>query len=94
MTFRSEPDPVLRALRALQILDEVENLNHRPILMAALTALGEALDLPCTGEADGWEADGTVLFWSHNGVTCPTHEWVSEWEDHGYAEAISELADR
>ena len=74
MTARNAP--LGRALRALQRLDERADLGpQRYHLIEAETLLGELLGLDCTGEPDGWNADGSVALYSHNGGTCPIHEW-------------------
>ena len=67
---------VTEALRRLQQLDEVERIEHRHLLIAALTALGAALGLECTGTVDGWNEDGSPAYYSHDGDTCPIHEWL------------------
>lgn len=65
------------ALRALQKLDEAHNLgDHRHFLIEALTALGAELGLECTGVVDGTNPDGSPAYFSHNGDTCPIHEWL------------------
>jgi hypothetical protein len=72
------------ALRRLQVLDEVADLgDHRHLLIAAETELGEILGFECTGEVDGENADGTSAFYSHNGDTCPIHEWLVEEDARG-----------
>jgi hypothetical protein len=75
--------PVAKALRALQIYDELTpaTVGNRHLVMEAETALGEELGLECTGEPDGWNEDGSVAFYSHNGGTCPIHEWLVP-DDH------------
>lgn len=64
------------ALRALQRFDELEKFGNRHLLIQAETELGAVLGLECTGEEDGWNEDGSVAYWSHNGITCPIHEWL------------------
>lgn len=67
------------ALRELQKLDEVHNLDaHRHYVVRAQDALGELLGLECTGEVDGENEDGSPAYYSHNGGTCPIHEWFDE----------------
>lgn len=80
---------VERALRNLQILDEVLSVEPRvrELLIEAETLLGRAQGLECTGEPSGWLEDGTVTMWSHDGDTCPVHEWLEE-SDHGTAHEI------
>jgi hypothetical protein len=77
--------PVALALRALQKLDEVQGLDgatvnvagkHRYLIIEAQSHLGEALGLECTGAPDGTNEDGTVAYYSHDGDTCPIHEWL------------------
>lgn len=71
--------PVARALRALQKLDELASLPlYRYLLIEAESALGEELGLDCTGVPDGWNDDGSVALYSHDGDTCPIHEWLVE----------------
>lgn len=74
-----------RALRWLQVLDERTTATlapaHRELLIRAESLLGETLGLDCTGVEDGWNDDGTVAFFSHDGGTCPIHEWLVE-ADH------------
>jgi hypothetical protein len=73
--------PVSRALRALQRYDELapySEVGLRYLIIEAQTALGEELGLTCTGEPDGWNPDGSVAYYSHNGETCPIHEWLVE----------------
>lgn len=78
------------ALRRLQQLDEAVGLGPaRRWLIEAETALGEELGLECTGEPDGWNEDGSIAFYEHNGDTCPIHEWFTE-SDHAEAEAMAE----
>lgn len=72
-----------RALRAIQKYDEVAgnappDLLQRPLLIAAEDALGELLGLDCTGEPSAWDAAGRVAGYSHDGETCPIHEWLVE----------------
>lgn len=76
---------VALALRALQKLDERQGLDvatvnvagkHRYLITEAQTHLGEALGLECTGAPDGVNEDGSVAYYSHNGDTCPIHEWL------------------
>ena len=72
------------ALRALQKLDEVHNLgDHRHFLIEALTALGVELGLECTGVVDGTNSDGSPAYYSHNGDTCPIHEWLVKEDARG-----------
>jgi hypothetical protein len=67
------------ALRALQKLDELHDLgDHRYLVIEAQTDLGEALGLECTGVVDGENEDGSPAYYSHNGDTCPIHEWLYE----------------
>jgi hypothetical protein len=69
--------PEALALRALQKLDEVSPLTpHRYLLIEAETQLGKTLGLTCTGEPSGWNEDGSVAYYDHNGDTCPIHEWL------------------
>jgi len=71
--------PLARALRALQKYDEVvSDVDHRYLLIEAETILGDELGLDCTGEPGGWNADGSVALYDHNGETCPVHEWLVE----------------
>jgi hypothetical protein len=72
------------ALRLLQQLDQVGRLNEKGLrlLREAQDILGKPLGLHCTGVDDG---DG---FFSHDGDTCPIHEWLVP-EDY---EAIEEEA--
>lgn len=71
------------ALRELQRLDEAHELGeHRHYLIRAQTELGELLGLECTGEVDGTNADGSPAFYSHNGNTCPVHEWLVPEDQH------------
>jgi hypothetical protein len=80
-----------QALRALQKLDEIVSLGtHRYLLIEAETALGELLGLECTGEVDGTNADGTPAFYSHNGSTCPIHEWLIEQDGRDIHELMRE----
>ncbi len=70
-------DEAERALRALQRYDELAPASeYRYLLIQAQSALGDILGLECTGVPDGWNEDGTVAFLSHNGDTCPIHEWL------------------
>lgn len=74
--------PTARALRTLQVLDQAMPLDpHRHLLIEAQTHLGEALGLECTGEVDGRNADGSPAYYSHNGDTCPIHEWLVPADD-------------
>lgn len=67
------------ALRALQRLDELADLGeNRRHLIEAESELGEVLGLECTGEVDGTNEDGSPAYFSHNGETCPIHEWLVE----------------
>jgi hypothetical protein len=69
--------PMALALRALQRYDELLPAGpHRYHLIEAESILGYELGLECTGEPDGWNADGTVALYSHDGGTCPIHEWL------------------
>jgi hypothetical protein len=79
-TFLSSPAV---ALRALQQYDEVAgnepaDVVHQPLLIEAMDALGVILGLSCTGEPSSWNADGSVGGYSHDGDTCPIHEWLVE----------------
>jgi hypothetical protein len=68
------------ALRALQQMDEVSiittkddarpGVNGRRLLTDALTALGHAMGLTCTGTLDD---EG---YYDHSSETCPIHEWL------------------
>lgn len=81
---------VERALRAIQKYDEVfSGVHARFLLIEAETALGEYLGLSCTGEPDGWNEDGSIALYKHNGDTCPIHEWLVE-SDQQVAELIRE----
>lgn len=87
-----EDTPAGRALRALQVYDELipgtekgAAHTYRYLIIEAETALGEVLGLECTGEEDGWNEDGSVAFYSHDGDTCPVHEWLVP-ADHELAE--------
>lgn len=64
------------ALRAIQKLDELQPTPHRHLIIEAESRLGELLGLECTGVADWWNDDGTPAGYSHNGDTCPIHEWL------------------
>lgn len=65
------------ALRALQRYDELTPAGpYRYHLIEAETLLGGLLGLECTGEADACNADGSIALYSHNGDTCPIHEWL------------------
>lgn len=77
----SEPLNLRDALRALQALDEREQLGveERLEVMRALDALGHLLGLECTGVAEGGG------WYSHNGDTCPIHEWLDERDSISYA---------
>jgi hypothetical protein len=77
--------PLARALRALQVYDELTAaaVGNRHLLIQAETILGEELGLECAGEEDGWNEDGTVAFYKHDGDTCPVHEWLVP-DDHPY----------
>lgn len=71
--YGAEVDAAMEAaLRAIQTYDEVAPAlpRARVLLVAAETALGEALGLGCTGEDEG---DG---HYRHNVGTCPVHEWL------------------
>lgn len=66
-----------RALRLLQVLDEVACLDdHRYLLIRAETALGEVLGLECSGVPAIEGADGLADGYDHSGGTCPVHEWL------------------
>lgn len=74
----------MTALRALQKLDQVHSLGeHRYFLIEALTALGDELGLQCTGVVDGTNSDGSPAYYSHDGDTCPIHEWLYEEDAKG-----------
>jgi hypothetical protein len=70
------------SLRALQMLDEIANMDwlvaHRAQLLAAEDELAERLGLECTGIRE----PGEVLSYDHGKrgrgaeVTCPVHEWL------------------
>lgn len=66
--------PAGLALRALQKLDNgaVLSASERRLLVEAEDRLGEVIGLSCVGEPEG---NG---FYSHNGHTCPVHEWLVE----------------
>jgi hypothetical protein len=70
--------PVGRALRKLQMLDEIQDMSvdGRALVLQAQTLLGEELGLDCTGEEAGWRGDGSAFLWDHNSGTCPIHEWL------------------
>lgn len=68
--------PVAVALRRLQLLDEVESIGRRDLLVEAQSQLGRALGLSCTGRPGIWNEDGTVAGYDHSGGTCPVHEWL------------------
>lgn len=70
--------PIALALRAIQKYDEMAPVSgpHRYLLIEAETHLGKCLGLTCTGEVDGTNEDGTPAYYSHNGDTCPIHEWL------------------
>ena len=83
--------PAARALRLIQQLDEVTDLvrpagllpgdvharlSTREYLIRAEDALGELLGLDCTGEPSSWTREGVITAYSHDGETCPIHEWL------------------
>ncbi len=81
--------PLALALRAIQKYDEVAGftpklgadplaeIEARVLLIEAETILGNLLGLECTGEPTAWSLDdGRVTGYSHNGDTCPIHEWL------------------
>jgi hypothetical protein len=84
--------PAALALRALQKYDQAVPvaqqsgppdravLVSRPLLLEAQSELGKLLGLRCAGvaEGNGW--------FSHNGETCPVHEWLVA-EDHDAVQA-------
>jgi hypothetical protein len=80
-----------RALRRLQQVDHAARLpvEARTWLIEAETLLGDQLGLECTGEPGGWNADGDVVAWDHNGGTCPVHEWLDA-SDYEEADAVLE----
>ena len=64
--------PAARALRAIQTLDELlPTAEHRRYIIEAEDALGWILGLDCTADDP---RDTPHL--SHNGETCPIHEWL------------------
>jgi hypothetical protein len=68
---------VREALRLLQKLDERHDLgDHRYLVIAAETKLGEELGLECTGVVEGRNEDGSPAYYAHDSETCPIHEWV------------------
>ncbi len=76
--FPEYETPIALALRNIQKYDESAGIavGHRYLLIQAETHLGKALGLECTGAPDGLNEDGTVAYYSHNGDTCPIHEWL------------------
>ena len=78
--------PLARALRALQSLDQ-HVIPNRHLLIRAETLIGELMGYQCTGTPDGWDEDGTVAAYSHDGDTCPIHEWLVETDSPDYEEA-------
>lgn len=95
--------PAARALRALQKLDELSPIpggdfvgspgtisaGHRRLLLEAEDALGELLGLSCTAD------DASAFpFYSHNGETCPIHEWLVPSDATELHEAQRKEADR
>lgn len=78
------------ALRALQALDEQAQLDdkHRKLLILAEDHLGELLGVGCSGEREG---DG---YYSHNGSTCPRHEWLVKKDYNAVHDALLEQSIR
>ncbi len=67
------------ALRRIQMIDERVDLgDFRHLAIEAMDALGEELGLTCTGEIDGTNSDGSPAYYSHDGDTCPIHEWMDK----------------